>query len=256
MESTNTEAAGSQLGAGTENLAGLLDPALWDRFRDFLAAGGPVVWILLGCSVTALTIVLLKLWQFRAIRLGDAGQAHQAIALLRQGRTKAALACLGDRANPLNDMVALAIRGRGRADLPEAVVREELQRCAGDLLGRLRSHLPALEVIGSIAPLLGLFGTVLGMIEAFRKLAEAGNQVDPAILSGGIWEALLTTAVGLAVAIPVVVLCNWFERRVETLILEMESLVTQVFTCDLFQDVSLQPAERHDSASLRLATAE
>jgi len=107
-----------------------------------------------------------------------------------------------------------------------------------------------------VAPLLGLFGTVLGMIEAFRKLAEAGNQVNPAILSGGIWEALLTTAVGLAVAIPVVVLCNWFERRVERVGHEMESLVTQVFTQDLSQDLIVTGVDTHDSASLRLASAE
>src|SRR3546814_3183218 len=79
-------------------------------------------------------------------------------------------------------------------------------RCGNEALEGLRGQLGALEVIGSVSPLLGLFGTVLGMIEAFRQLAEAGSQVSPAILSAGIWEALLTTAVGLAVAIPVVVL--------------------------------------------------
>src|SRR3546814_15805260 len=91
--------------------------------------------------------------------------------------------------------------GRQRRDLPEAMVREEVMRCGNEALEGLRVQLGALEVIGSVSPLLGLFGTVLGMIEAFRQLAEAGSQVSPAILSAGIWEALLTTAVGLAVAI-------------------------------------------------------
>ena len=64
------------------------------------------------------------------------------------------------------------------------------------------------------------------MIEAFRKLSEAGNKVDPSILSGGIWEALLTTAVGLAVAIPAVAALNWLERRVDRVAFELDSIVT------------------------------
>jgi biopolymer transport protein ExbB len=236
--------------------AGLLEPALLDRARDFLAAGGPVVWILLACSVVALAIVLIKLWQFQAARLGDRARSREAISLLRQGRDDEALDRVAHCVNPVARVLAQAIRGRRRRDLPEAVVREEVMRSGAEILEKLRSHLTALEVIGGVAPLLGLFGTVLGMIEAFRKLAEAGNQVNPAILSGGIWEALLTTAVGLAVAIPVVVLCNWFERRVERVAHEMESLVTQVFTQDLSQDFAVARDETRDSAGLRLASAE
>ena len=95
------------------------------------------------------------------------------------------------------------------------MIREEIERLGLGILSRLRGWLKPLEVIASLAPLLGLFGTVLGMIEAFRQMEAAGNQVNPTVLSGGIWEALLTTAVGLAVAIPAVVALNWLERRVE-----------------------------------------
>jgi biopolymer transport protein ExbB len=236
-------------GLGTALLG---DGSLLERLRAFLDSGGPVVLILLACSVVALTIVMMKLWQFRAARLGDRRRAPQAIALLRRGRPEEALALLAGSHNPVAQVVARAIHGRQRRDLPETVVREEVLRSGNEVIEGLRSHLGALEVIGGIAPLLGLFGTVLGMIEAFRRLSEAGSQVDPAILSGGIWEALLTTAIGLAVAIPVVVLCNWFERRVERVAHEMENLVTQVFT----QDLSAMPEKAHDSASLRLAAAD
>lgn len=228
------------------------DGQLLGRLLVFLDAGGPVVMILLGCSVVALTIVLAKLWQFRALRVGDRRRVPQAIALLRRGRAEEALTLLSASPNPVAQVVARAIRGRQRRDLPESLVREEVLRSGNEAIESLRTHLGALEVIGGIAPLLGLFGTVLGMIEAFRRLAEAGSQVDPTILSGGIWEALLTTAVGLAVAIPVVVLCNWFERRVERLAHEMDNLVTQVFT----QELGPLPVQSHDSASLRLASAE
>lgn len=112
-------------------------------------------------------------------------------------------------------------------------MREEVLRYGSDVLFRLRRGLRPLEVIGSLAPLLGLLGTVLGMIKAFQQLEAAGNKVNPAILSGGIWEALLTTAVGLCVAIPVVALLNWLERRIDHLAHDMDNTVTQVFTQDL-----------------------
>lgn len=231
-----------------------------DRLLAFLDAGGPVVLILLACSVVALAIILVKLWQFHKVRLGERRRAPRAIALLREGRADEALAVLAGSPNPVAQVVARAIHGRQRRDLPESVVREEVWRSGNEVIESLRSHLGVLEVIGGIAPLLGLFGTVLGMIEAFRRLAEAGNQVDPSILSGGIWEALLTTAVGLAVAIPVVVLFNWFERRIDRVAQEMDSLVTQVFTQDLtprrLQRPEQSREESNDSASLRLAGAE
>ena len=87
-----------------------------------------------------------------------------------------------------------------------------------------------LEVIGGLAPLLGLFGTVLGMIEAFQQLEAAGSQVDPAILSGGIWLALLTTAAGLAVAMPAVIIYVFFDRYLEQLAHDLEILVGKCFS--------------------------
>ena len=213
-------------------------PGLIERTLELLEAGGPVVVILLVTSVIALTIVFLKLWQFQAARLGNIGAARQALWLYHSGRPGEALATAGASHNPVAQALARALRGQQRG-LPEAKVREEVLRYGSDVLEALRSWFRPLEVIASLAPLLGLFGTVLGMIEAFRKLEEAGNQVNPAILSGGIWEALLTTAVGLAVAIPCVVVLNWLERRVDRLAHEMESTVTRVFT----EDLSGEPAE-------------
>ena len=88
----------------------------------------------------------------------------------------------------------------------------------------------ALELIANLSPLLGLLGTVLGMIQAFQKLESAGNQVDPALLSGGIWQALLTTAVGLIVAIPALIAHQWLDRRIDRCAHVMEDYTTRVFT--------------------------
>lgn len=198
-----------------------------------LQLGGPVVAILLAMSTVALAITFLKLYQFRAARIGDRRTAREALTLHGAGRSREALGMLVRTRSPVAQVLALAIRGQLRRDLAESKVREEVARVGGDLLQDLRSYLRPLEVIATLAPLLGLFGTVLGMIEAFRRLEQAGSQVNPAILSGGIWEALLTTAVGLAVAIPTVAILNWLERSVDRLGHEMESVVTRVFTGDL-----------------------
>ncbi|WP_407943295.1 MotA/TolQ/ExbB proton channel family protein [Mangrovicoccus ximenensis] len=79
--------------------------------------------------------------------------------------------------------------------------------------GRVGAGLRVLEIVAQVAPLLGLFGTVLGMIDAFRQLQSAGSGADPSLLAGGIWVALLTTAAGLAVAMPASVLLGWFDAR-------------------------------------------
>ena len=118
----------------------------------------------------------------------------------------------------------------------KVTAREEVLREATDRLEQLSSHLRILELIASLAPLLGLFGTVLGMIDAFQQLENSGNQVDPSILSGGIWLALLTTAVGLAVAMPTVAINSFFERRLERLTHDLDNQIAQIFVDDFDQN--------------------
>jgi biopolymer transport protein ExbB len=220
---------------------------------ELLQVGGPVVIILLGMSVFAATIVVVKLIRFRAVRIADRQVAHRVFERWRAGDAREALVLADASPNPVAQSLARAIRGR-RRDLPEAMVREEVLRFGGDVLESLRAWFRPLEVIATLAPLLGLFGTVLGMIEAFRELERAGNQVNPAILSGGIWEALLTTAVGLAVAIPVVAILNWLERRVDRVAHEMDSVVTRIFTEDLSSD-SVTTSSEHSHAPARIRSA-
>lgn len=200
------------------------------RLEAFLDLGGPVVVLLMLMSVVAIAIALLKLWQFHSLRLGRQGFVSGCLESLRQGDDDAVLKRLATERNPIARVMEVAVRGRRDPDMPQELVREEVSRVATGYLDSLRSYLRGLEVVGSLAPLLGLLGTVLGMIDAFRQLEGAGSQVDPALLSGGIWEALLTTAVGLAVAIPAVILLNWLEGRVERFRHRMEDAVTRVFT--------------------------
>jgi biopolymer transport protein ExbB len=135
--------------------------------------------------------------------------------------------------SPIARVIEVAAETCRHAKADSSLAREEVLRVATMYLANTRSYLRILEVIAALSPLLGLFGTVLGMIEAFHRLEEAGTTVDPAVLSGGIWEALLTTAAGLAVAIPAILLLNWLEQRIENFKLAMEDAMTQIFTAEL-----------------------
>lgn len=199
------------------------------RVAAFLDAGGPVVWLLLAISVGALSVVLMKLWQFFRLRPEHNDELPQALSAWRKGRHEQAWSMLnGERFS--SEVVALAMRELARGDTDQATLKEELERVALARLNVLRAHLPALEVIGTLTPLLGLLGTVLGMIAAFRAMELAGSQVDPAVLSGGIWQALLTTAMGLAIAIPVMAAYNWMDRKTQRVAEQINDAVTQVFT--------------------------
>lgn len=225
-----------------EVLAPSLPPqAALDQALALLEAGGPVMLVLLGLSVIALTIILLKLWQFATLRVGSRRFADEALEHWRAGRRAEALKRLAGVRNPIARVLETAIRGLAQRQVGEDKVREEVARIAAAQLENLRSHLRGLEVIATLSPLLGLLGTVLGMIEAFQQLEQAGRQVDPTVLSGGIWEALLTTAAGLSVAVPAVIVLNGLERTIERLSHRMEDAVTQIFTKDLAFRETLEP---------------
>lgn len=211
------------------NEAMLSPEGLWTNLTDFLALGGPVVALLLVLSVFAFAVTLIKLWQFLVLRRGGHGMVARAVALWTARDYDAALAAVARSRTPLGRVVGLAMRGSA-ARRGEAHVREEVESAALVEVASLRSYLRALEAVAQVAPLLGLFGTVLGMIGAFQALEEAGARVNPADLAGGIWVALLTTAVGLAIAIPVSLILYAFESRVDRERRAMEAYSTAVLT--------------------------
>ncbi len=207
--------------------------ATLERASFLLDAGGIVLIILLILSVIALAIVLLKFWQFRQFHLNDQSFIQHTLDYWRAGQANAAMVELFRAFHPAARVMEIAIRGIAERRVGEETIREEVTREGVEQVEELRSHLRSLEVIASISPLLGLLGTVMGMINAFQQMEIAGTQVSPSILSGGVWEALLTTAVGLAIAIPVVVVLNWFERQVEKAKHTMEDTVTRIFTIQM-----------------------
>ena len=199
------------------------------QLSTLLQQGGYVVWVLLVASVIALAIVIVKQWQFLRIRPESLGSIDDALWYWHRGERDAAIAVLQKAHTFGSELVSFVMQQCMNGHVTETL-REEVNRRGAKMLRDLRAYLPALELIGTLSPLLGLLGTVLGMIEAFQAMELAGNEVDPSTLSGGIWQALLTTALGLVVAIPVLVIYNWMNRKVQRVAEKMEDVVTQVFT--------------------------
>lgn len=191
--------------------------------------GGPVVVILIALSVLATTIIIIKIWQFAAARVGRQKSADQAVQLWLSGNRKEAYNLARGDTSPVSTVLAHAMRGV-LAEAEPKNIQEDVTRVATRILHGLQKYLRALDTIAVTAPLLGLFGTVLGMIETFGVLEAAGASVDPSQLAGGIWVALLTTAVGLAVAMPCGILASWFEARLENEKTAIETTLTGFFT--------------------------
>lgn len=177
-----------------------------DQLQRIFDLGGLVVALLLVVSVLALAVILYKLWQFSMAGVGRHKALRAAVAAWDAGDLKAARDSLSDSSSYLAGLI-----GQSFSSKPNEI--ERLQAEAEERFTTLEGGFRFLDNVAQLSPLLGLFGTVLGMIEAFQSLQEAGTQVDPSILAGGIWVALLTTAVGLLVAMPTALVIAWLESR-------------------------------------------
>ena len=208
---------------------------------DFLILGGPAIWAIASLSVIALALILWKVWRLALLGAWSRGRARHAVAAMAAGRADEALTIVEGRIGVRSRLVEAAICAREA--MPEAAAREETARVAKAKLAEARGGLRGLELISTIAPLLGLLGTVLGMIAAFQALQEAGARADPSALAGGIWEALLTTAAGMAVAIPASAALTWFESVIDNLRLDMEDAATRIFTAPMGLRAPLRAAE-------------
>ena len=189
--------------------------------RAFLDTGGPALWVIGLLSILTLAIVLWKLWDFTRLGVWARGGAEERLGALLAGTDPRSGGGLRSR---------FVGQLAGISDLPDPVAREEITRLAHRDLADLRGGLRALELVMTIAPLIGLLGTVLGMIDAFQALEDRGGQADPSVLAGGIWEALLTTAAGMAVAIPAAIALSWFEGVIERVQHDLEDMATRFFT--------------------------
>ena len=194
------------------------------RLQDTLNIGGPALWVIFGISVVLLTV---GLWKFcHLIKLG-AWNRKQAEEILRLWLEKKAEPVDINQQNIRAKVLGQTILTISEKNYSDEMVREECVRLANKDLYEARRGLRIIDLIITIAPLVGLLGTVLGMIEAFQALQESGAQADPSALAGGIWEALLTTAAGMGIAIPASILLSWYDSVVSNIQADIENLATQ-----------------------------
>ena len=178
---------------------------------DFLAKGGLLVIPILLCSIFALAIFLERLIRFARLRKRGEGLARKVAGLIQQGDDAGAYEAAVQSSSPMGHVLvqALEVKNKERETL-ETVIAHATEEQVRDL----SSYLQALATIGNITPLLGLLGTVIGMIKAFMVIQEMGGKVNAAVLAGGIWEAMLTTALGLSVALPIILAHSYLVSRV------------------------------------------
>ena len=204
--------------------------ARWSEAWSFLLMGGPAIWAIATLSVLTLALILWKVWRLLLMGAWAGRNTENAVGMWVRGDRSGARTTLEGRKSLRAVVARAAIEGRITGEMTEDQQREEVERVANRQLGQARTGLRALELIATIAPLLGLLGTVLGMITAFQTLQEAGSRADPAALAGGIWEALLTTAAGMAVAIPASMALAWFESVADRAQDDMEDAATRILT--------------------------
>jgi len=190
---------------------------LWEQILE----GGPIVWPILAIALVAVAIVVFKTVFLRRVHANADRLMGEVNTLAEKGDWAGCDALVerdAGRDSPVVRVIRAGLGARGeRRENLESVLQEAI---LGEL-PRLQRGLALLAVLGAVAPLLGLLGTVTGMIETFRVITLFGTS-DPKLMSGGISEALVTTELGLAVAIPIMLLHTYLSRSVDHIIGEME----------------------------------
>ena len=193
-----------------------------------LGSGGPIILVLAALSLLSLALIVAKVLQLRHVRAGGARRT-EAFDLWRQGDKQRARQMVEQA--PADRLTAYAMKAlAGGFKGPD--LEAELTRRGNEELAEMNGMIRLLELIAMISPLLGLLGTVLGMIQSFQQLELAEGAANASVLAGGIWQALLTTAAGLLVAIPAAVGAGLLSARIERAAQTMESAVGALMLAD------------------------
>jgi biopolymer transport protein ExbB len=185
------------------------------------ADGGWFMYPLLLCSMVALGVIFAKAWTLRLAHRGTQKVLHDVEAAMRGGDLEGAAAIAYATPGPAAAILLAGLRRIQSRKLGEGELEAAISVTGTIELGFLERGLIILATVANVAPLLGFMGTVAGMIEAFGAI-EAAGQVEPALVAGGIKVALITTAAGLVIAIPVNIMYNFFVTRIDSLIVDME----------------------------------
>ena len=186
---------------------------------EIIIAGGWLMLPILVCSIAVITIAIERYLALRSQRVAPPHLLRQIAQWLRHKQLNRENIGELRRSSPLGQILAA---GLANAHHGREVMKDSIEEAANQVIHQLERYLSALGTIAAVAPLLGLLGTVFGMIKVFNAIMLRGSG-NPGVLAGGISEALITTAAGLTVAIPALVLHRYFERRIDSLVVTMEN---------------------------------
>jgi len=212
---------------------------------EIILAGGPVMWPILLCSIIAAAIVLERLWTLQRKRVIPRELTDRVWKLVETRTLNDQHIRALSQNSPLGRILGagLANRHHGRE-----IMKEVIEDTGRHVVHELERFLNTLGTIAAISPLLGLLGTVTGMIEAFEAITSEGVG-DPRALSGGIGEALITTAAGLLVAIPALFAYRYLRGLVDFLVVEMEKEAMKLVQAFDRMGAQSQAAERRREAA-------
>jgi biopolymer transport protein ExbB len=188
----------------------LLQPLQFNLFQQ-LAAGGAGIWVIAGLSVLMATVAIERFHRFRMRAIVPSGLADEIVPLWQEGRFEELQQALARHESVLAKAIRFLVANRAR--WPAETLGERAGELASRELRRQQQRAYPLAVVATVAPIVGLLGTVVGMIEAFHVIAFTGGMGDASLLAGGISKALVNTAAGLSVALPALALHHFFRHR-------------------------------------------
>ena len=188
--------------------------------------GGFLMWPIALCSIVSLTIILERFYYFNKTRPKSKNLSERVHLLLKNNKAEEAISAADTDKSFLGRFLCVGIKVMNQAVEEKQKI---LRRAGSRELEQADTRLRVLSVIGNISTLLGLLGTVTGMIRTFMKIEKIGGIAEVAVLAGGIWEALLTTAAGLSVAIPTLVFYHYFEGIVDNRAIQMKNIASDIF---------------------------
>ena len=195
---------------------------------EFIVKGGPLMALIILCSVIAFAVFIERIWHLRRARIDTDRFVKSILELIKHNKIMEAIDKCNDTPGPIAHIMKVGIL---KHDRTREEIRESIQDAGVHEVPRLEKNLGVLATIAHISPLLGLLGTVTGMVKAFQVIEQKAVSmipVNPGDLAGGIWESLITTVAGLTVAIPTYVVYNYLVNKVDGFVLEIEKSATEL----------------------------
>jgi len=192
---------------------------------NLLGSGGPMIWVILLAGAVGIVVFIERYLHYHRAQINSTEFLNGVRTVLKRDNVVEALSICDATPGPVARLVKTAILNR---DNGRERVREAIEEAGLTEVPRLEEKLSLLATIAQLAPLLGLLGTILGFIQMFAKLQAAGPYAHVGELSGGVWQALICAAAGLAVAIPTHAGYNYLVNRVNSIVLDMERAGTEI----------------------------